>query len=168
MSTSYSPNGTYPTFPLVLPADGELINEAVLVVGILEPLIDAVGLNCARTFSATQTFTKAPGYGLGALGDADGTIDVSKATWILAPAATVLRVATLRSTMAPIPTAGQRMRVRLEFGGAAAWRLVRESGVIVATLNFDANDPACADVYWNGAVWKLDMYSAHVTPGIGA
>ncbi len=57
MSINYTPSGTFPTFPLTLPQDGELLNESTLTLGILEPLIDAVGVNAARTWTATQTFT---------------------------------------------------------------------------------------------------------------
>lgn len=57
MSINYNPSGTYPSFPISLPQDGEVLNETTLTVGILEPLIDAVGVNAARTWTAAQTFT---------------------------------------------------------------------------------------------------------------
>ena len=119
------------------------------------------------TFSGLASIAKSPSYALGSAGDADSTIDVSKPTWILA-GASVLRVDTMRSTTAPIPATGQVVMIRMNQGGAAARRVSREGGSIICTLGNDANDPACAWVYWNGTVWKLLMYSAHVTPGPAA
>ena len=74
----------------------------------------------------------------------------------------------MRSTTAPIPSAGQVVMLRMEQGGAASRRVSREDASIICTLGNNANDPACAWVYWNGSVWKLLMYSTHVTPGTSA
>ena len=67
MSIAYTPSGTYPSFPITLPQNGEVLNETILTVGILEPIIDAIGVNAARTWIAQQTFTLitsngTPGY----------------------------------------------------------------------------------------------------------
>ncbi len=57
MSISYTPSGTYPSFPIILPQNGEVISETTFTVAILEPIIDAIGVNAARTWVAAQTFT---------------------------------------------------------------------------------------------------------------
>lgn len=119
------------------------------------------------TFSGTVTQETALVYSLGAKGDADSTIDVSEPVWVTA-AASSLRVDTMRSTTAPIPVTGQVVKIRMDPGGAAARRVSREGGTIIATMGNDATDPASIEVYWNGSVWKLLSYSAHVTPGPGA
>ena len=169
MAINYSPSGTFPTWPIVLPQDGETINEAVLVVGILEPLIDAVGENAARTFTAPQTFTVAPCFTGDSVGDVDGTIGNTAAFWTLA-AATVLRADTVDKTTAPTPTDWQTIRVKMEPGGAANRRLLREDATIIATLAADPVDPAVVDLYYDPGVsdWRLGLYSAHVTPGPSA
>lgn len=43
MSENYSPDDSFPTFPIVLPIDGELVNHAILVDGIIKPLVNAAG-----------------------------------------------------------------------------------------------------------------------------
>lgn len=48
MSESYSPSGTYPTFPLTLPLDGELITHAILINGVAKPTIDAADYTNSR------------------------------------------------------------------------------------------------------------------------
>lgn len=170
MSTNYSPNGTYPTFPLTLPSDGDIINEAVLVVGILEPIIDAVGQNAARTFTAVQTFRVAPALVIDStIGDSDGTIYNTKAFWVLA-AASVLRADTIDKSTAPTPEDGQVIKIKMEPGGAAGRRLLREDATIIATLSQDAVDPAVCEVYYDGTIndWRLGLYTVHVTPGPSA
>ena len=67
MSIAYTPSGTFPSFPLSLPQNGEVLNETTLTVGILEPIIDAIGTNAAREWTAAQTFENitsngVPGY----------------------------------------------------------------------------------------------------------
>lgn len=169
MTISYSPSGTYPTFPLQLPEDGDTINQAVLITGIIEPLINAVGENAPRTFTAPQTFRSAPAMVGTDIGDTDGTITSARAFWILA-AATILRADTVDSTTAPTPTPWQVIKVKMEPGGAASRRLLREDATIIATLSNDAVDPAVCEVYFDPSVsdWRLGLYSAHVTPGPSA
>lgn len=169
MTITYSPNGTYPTWPITLPQDGETINEAVLVVGILEPLIDAVGENAAREYTACQTFSVAPAYKGDSVGDVDGTIGNTAAFWKLA-AASVLRADTVDKSTAPTPSDWQTIRVKMEPGGAANRRLLREDATIIATLAADPVDPVVVDLYYDPGVsdWRLGLYSAHVTPGPSA
>lgn len=67
MPISYTPSGTMPTFPIDLPKNGEVLSETTFTVAILEPIIDAIGVNAARTWTAQQTFTLitangTPGY----------------------------------------------------------------------------------------------------------
>ena len=49
MSESYSPSGTYPTFPLTLPLDGEVLTHATVVDAILKKAIDGIGWLKDRT-----------------------------------------------------------------------------------------------------------------------
>jgi len=188
---------TPPDLAYTLPLDGDNVSFASLMTAIIKPLatglsyvannVGSGALAGAWTWALKQTFTtgieissgglaailgtlslsKAPIVALGAAGDADSTIDVSSPAWILA-GASVLRVDTMRSTTAPIPATGQVVMLRMDQGGAAARRVSREGGSIICTLVNDANDPACAWVYWTGTVWRLLMYSAHVTPGPAA
>lgn len=169
MAINYSPSGTFPTWPIVLPQDGETINEAVLTVGILEPLIDAVGENAARTFTAPQTFEVAPALTGDSIGDADGTIYSTKSYWKLA-AATVLRADTVDKSTAPTPTDWQVIKVKMAPGGAANRRILREDATIIASLAQDAVDPAVCELIYDPDVgdWTLGLYSAHVTPGPSA
>ncbi len=169
MSITYSPSGTYPTWPIILPQDGEIINEAVLVVGILEPLIDAAGTNAARTWTAAQTFTAAPCYTGDSVGDTDGTIGNTAAFWTLA-AASVLRADTVDKSTAPTPSPYQTIKVKMNQGGAASRRILREDTTIIATLSNDAVEPAVCELYYDPGVsdWRLGIYSAHVIPGPSA
>ncbi len=169
MTTSYSPSGTYPTWPLILPEDGELINEAVLCVAILEPLIDAAGENCERTFTAAQTFGVAPCYSGDTVGDADSTIGNTKSMWVLA-AASVVRDDTVSKTVTPLPSDWQAIEIKMEKNGAAGRRIVREDGTVIAFMSPDPVETSCCMVYYDPGVsdWRLGMYSAHVTPGPSA
>lgn len=170
MSTNYSPSGTYPTFPLTLPADGELINQAVLCVAILEPLIDAVGLNCTRTFTAAQTFGVSPGYTPGAVTDtATFTIDTSKPHWV-GPVLSQDCVVTARSSTAPIPTTGQEITITADLSASGFNYLVyREGGaILIVSLITSAGDKAWADLWYTGAAWRLKRYGGGAVPGIGS
>lgn len=175
MSTTYSPSGTFPTWPLVLPQDGEIINEAVLVVGILEPLIDAAGTNAARTWTAEQTFdaaifSQAPKFALGAITDtATFTIDVSKPIWI-GPTLSQQCVVTVQSSSAPIPAEGQVLRVgRDPDGGGFSYVYKREGAAsAIVTVGADATDPRGADLIYRGGVWRLLSWTPGSTPGADA
>lgn len=169
MSTTYSPSGTFPTWPLILPTDGDIVSFATLCVAILEPLIDAAGENAPRNFTAAQTFTAAPCYTGDSVGDVDGTIGNTAAFWTLA-AATVLRADTVDKSTAPTPSDWQTIRVKMEPGGAAVRRLLREDATIIATLANDATAPAVCELYFDPGVgdWRLGLYSPFVTPGPSA
>lgn len=175
MSTNYSPSGTYPTFPLVLPADGELINQAVLCVAILEPLIDAVGVNAARTWTAAQTFdaaifSKAPTFALGAITDtATFTIDVSKPIWI-GPVLSQQCVVTVRHSTAPIPAEGQVIQVGRDPDGSGFSYVYKREGAAgaIVTVGADAADPRGADLIFRGGVWRLFRWTPGSTPGADA
>lgn len=67
MTIQYTPSGVYPSFPIPLPEDGELLNETSLTINVLEPIINAIGVNAPRTWIGAQTFTTitsngTPGY----------------------------------------------------------------------------------------------------------
>ena len=49
MPIPYTPSGTFPSFPINLPKDGEILSQTTFTVGVLEPIIDAIGVNAARS-----------------------------------------------------------------------------------------------------------------------
>lgn len=172
MSTTYTPNGTYSAAAFTLPEDGEIINEAVLVDGILKRLIDDIGVNAARTWTAAQTFedfrvTKAPKATIGTVPDANTTIDVSKPFYEITAAATIQRDLTLDETTL-VPESGQYIDLKSKAAGAASWIVKRQSGTAVCTLTFDATKICAARVYWDGTNWRLGHHSEKVVPGAGA
>jgi len=58
MPQSYSPSGTYPTFPVSIPKDGELWSYATVMQAVVEPVIDAVGYVKSQTDSLQATSSK--------------------------------------------------------------------------------------------------------------
>jgi hypothetical protein len=67
MSETKSPDGTYPTWPMTLPTDGELVNNDVLFTsasadrGAIGKLVDAVGFLKARSAQAFVISTDGAG-----------------------------------------------------------------------------------------------------------
>jgi len=184
----YSPSGTYPTFPLTLPLDGEVINHSTFVDGILKRMIDGIGyaadnigavaLAAAHSWLADQTFTakiirsgaaaRAPQRRIDLAESGSMVVDVSADIWDLGPN-TAQRTVTLRSSTPPTPTDGDVIWIMASNGSTNSYIIKRE-GVGAAIVTLQSTNAHQAAVVWSAAAgrWRLLMAGDGAVPGADA
>ncbi len=159
--------------PLVMGAGGTITTNVAATSTFLGPIASSGGISVAGTISGTIALsaaltrtgaetlsgngaTTARRQGTIAVGAIAPTLDVTKDEWLILgtnPATTM--VATLRSTTAPIPLAGQSMKIGRLAVGSGNVSIQREDASVLVTLD-NATRSGIEVSYWpSDGGWRL-------------